>query len=690
MKKKKNEKAVGGKISSKFGISVALAMGILLPTIILTAVFYFYTAAAQRDVIVDLKEQTLEQNADTIANSVETYFADFHGLVAAMMNDQSLYSLFRKIETLPFQTAEELKATQEYKLAMNQLQSLRNVDPSVLDTVYMIDTQKCYLVYHADVAEPFPAILEREYYLRARDAGDIIMCNPYESAVGGTLVSTMAAPVYSGNTMMGIVAIDFLLTALDDVLAQYNQDDGSFFIVIAEDGTIIHNSYEKELSSGNLYECGFSDELISKLGSGAGGYTEYAMPDGTQVRGAVKSVGNWGWSVITGMSDEVFLSESNDLGLRVLIIFAILLVVVLLATLLVCRIIVVRPITKLAAAANEMARGNLDVTVDIGAIGAAELSQLGTAMQKSISEIKNYSSYIDEIAAALGELADGKLNFQLYQDYNGEFAKVKEAMLHVREMLGGLIRQLDLSSGELTDNAQQMSRVAQNVAEGTQAQTGTISELIDVAQTLSKDVSHTAENASSANDKAGEVRESVRATNEHMVELMGAMEEMNDASNKISAIIKTIEDIAFQTNILALNASVEAARAGAAGKGFAVVADEVRNLAGKSAEASNTSTVLIQSSISAIKNGTAIAQRAADASAQAQTVTNEIVDAVANISAASTRQAEDIDSILAKIDQIANVVSANSATAQESAAASGVLMQKAEELKEVIEGFEGA
>ena len=130
-------------------------------------------------------------------------------------------------------------------------------------------------------------------------------------------------------------------------------------------------------------------------------------------------------------------------------------------------------------------------------------------------------------------------------------------------------------------------------------------------QNVSKHVGETAQSAQEASQNVAHLSEQISESNQKMQEMIRAMQEINDSSDEIGKIIKTIENIALQTNILSLNSAVEASRAGEAGKGFAVVAQEVRELAGRSSEASQSTAALIERSMTAVEYGTKIANETA-------------------------------------------------------------------------------
>ncbi len=343
---------------------------------------------------------------------------------------------------------------------------------------------------------------------------------------------------------------------------------------------------------------------------------------------------------------------------------------------------ILSPLSQMQAATASIQQGNLNIHVDY--VSKDEFGQVADSMRDMAATLE---SYVSEISRGMSSLADGDLTVRLNADFRGEFIEMAQNISAAIEAFDKVLSQITTAANQVSAGSDQVSSGSQALAQGATEQASSVEELAATINEISNQISENADNAKIASEKVSGVGDEMATSNQKMQEMLAAMNEISECSSEIGKIIKTIEDIAFQTNILALNAAVEAARAGAAGKGFGVVADEVRNLASKSAEASSNTAALIENTLKAVNNGTAIAADTAQSLTVAVNGAQEVVDAVDKISRASANQANAAAQITVGIDQISSVVQTNSATAEESAAASEELSGQAQMLKDLVGEF---
>lgn len=189
--------------------------------------------------------------------------------------------------------------------------------------------------------------------------------------------------------------------------------------------------------------------------------------------------------------------------------------------------------------------------------------------------------------------------------------------------------------------------------------------------------SHLAQGASSVAAQGGQV----------VANLVSTMNDINQSSKKIAEITGVIDGIAFQTNILALNASVEAARAGDQGKGFAVVADEVRNLAQRSAEAAREIKSLISASVERTSAGADQANQAGSTMQEIVGAISRVSDIISEISSASREQTAGIAQVADAVNQMDQGTQSNAALVEETAAAAESLKSQANQLAHSVAAF---
>lgn len=382
-----------------------------------------------------------------------------------------------------------------------------------------------------------------------------------------------------------------------------------------------------------------------------------------------------------------FVTNSNTYRNISLISITFIMIILIVISLLLIRVlndVLLEGINHIKDIAKNLAHGNLKINTEYNA--KDEMGEMSRDLTNSIGMLL---SYINDITSTLERLADGDLDIHLDTSiaYIGDFNPIQKSIKNIIDSLNIIFQNMDQSISSISNGSEQLSSTTQILSEGSINQAGAVEELFTSFKNILQKVNNTTNNADKAKSFSINVKHIVEEGNEKMQILMESMKEITICSKQIAEIIKAIEEIASQTNLLALNAAIEAARAGEAGKGFAVVADEVRNLAEQSAEAVNNTSKIIKNSLHVVANGEKLATETAAALDIIVKNVDDTTNLVKEIAVASEDQTEAITEMTSKVDQISQVVQTNSATAEELAASTEELASQSQIIKTEISKY---
>ena len=394
-------------------------------------------------------------------------------------------------------------------------------------------------------------------------------------------------------------------------------------------------------------------------------------------------------SAVGKLSDEhseAKIQEAKDMRVKESLLLGVAFVIVILlcvfAFLKLQRDITGR-IGTVSKAIKRMRSGHLNIAFNKKYIGSDELGEMVDDFSALSGELKKI---ITDICAVLSEMSKGNFAVQSMDEnmYVADYASILQSYREINQNLKNVFGSINQVAADVESGSEQIANGSVALSQGATEQASTLEELSASIYALSTRISAQAQKAGNIESYFGEVSEKISDENQQMGEMLLAMEEIEDKSNQVERIIKAIDDIAFQTNILALNAAIEAARAGVYGKGFAVVADEVRNLAGKSADAAAETSVLIESTINAVKKGVNIVDHAAKTLGDVMDGSEKSKEMVSEIAGSMVTDAKSISEVSKGLEEVSKVVKQNSATSEESSASSQDLNENAASLKEMI------
>lgn len=525
----------------------------------------------------------------------------------------------------------------------------------------------------------------RSWYKAAVNSSEPIITEPYTDVQTNRQVITCAVRVQENGQTIGVLGADIFIDYLGEVVSSVKADENGYAVLLTADSMVVCHENADFLPSvdakGNDVMISFADTSKDYVKPAENEFVYFTDYDGQKVRYCEQTVPSTGWKLGYLLNSKEFNEPTVKLIVTMLIMAAVFNGIISICIALLLKKMFA-PMQDIADNSSRVANGELDISFNY-----SYKDEIGSVCRAIENNNRTVKMYIDDIEKRLEAISRGDFSANSNVEYIGDYASIKVSLDKISDSLNIVFGGIERASEAVFSGAEGVSSESGQLSESVARQNDFIDEIASGMNFLSDKIDNNVSRTDSAKNTAHKAASAVEDGSSRMKQLLEAMEEISDASGKIQNIIVTIEDIAFQTNILALNASIEAARAGATGKGFAVVADEVRNLAGKSAEASDETARLIEQSVAAVKRGMEIAEGTSESLDEIVSCTREIDNIIIEINGESHEQRACVDGVNEKIGSVSELVNSSSANAEECAAASRELNSQASELKHMLDNF---
>ena len=565
-----------------------------------------------------------------------------------------------------------------------------------------------YATSFPDIAVPAGTDMSTRSWYRecAAASGDTTVSSVYQTIQKALAISLSTKVTGPDGGLVGVLGIDISLNELRDIVKNLRLGTSGRFVIIEEKtGRLICSPRTPDLE-GKLIGKEFRQATIEHVYSQPNGTYNFSLGSTKAMATSIST--DFGWKLIFVEDEsEIFASANETLYTLLMVIAGIVLLMIVLGLLLARSI--TNPLGHLVRYAGDVAEGNLDARVDDSHF-FGELASLHQALSHMLDSLRNFIAEArqqTEEARKQTEIARQAVDAAEEARKQAENAQ-REGMLNAAGQLADAVRVISETSTRLTQQVEESSTAAEQQA-GRATETATaMNEMNTAVLEVAKNAGEAAEVSGSMRDCAEEgakiVRQVVKAIEDVQqiyTVLKQDMAQLGENARSITQIMGVISDIADQTNLLALNAAIEAARAGEAGRGFAVVADEVRKLAEKTMASTNEvgnainairtsaekSIKQVDVAAESISRATDLSNRSGQALEQIVSMAEQSADEVRAIATAGEQQSATSEEINRAITEI-NTIAANTSQAmQQASQAIAELAGQARNLNEVVDNM---